>query len=77
MCLIWGANNILPFSIFQLCQLNNVVLNNLSGLDLVRRSRSHVKDHRRGSVCVLRMLLVSYIMAPIEVIRVSDIDVFP
>ena len=41
-----------------LCQLNNVMLNNLSGLDLVRRSRSHVKGHRRGGVCVLRMLLV-------------------
>ena len=41
-----------------LCQLNNVILNNVSGLDLVRRSRSHVKGHRRGGVCVLRMLLV-------------------
>ena len=41
-----------------LCQLDNVILNNLSGLDLVRRSRSHVKGHRRGCVCVLRMLLV-------------------
>ena len=41
-----------------LCQLNNVILNNLSGLDLVKRSQSHVKGHRRGGVCVLRMLLV-------------------
>ena len=41
-----------------LCQLNDVILKNLSGLDLVRRSRSHVKGHRRGGVCVLRMLLV-------------------
>ena len=40
-----------------LCQLNNVILNILSGLDLVRRSRSHVKGYRRGGVCVLRMLL--------------------
>ena len=40
------------------CRFNNVILNNLSGLDLVRRSRSHVKGHRRGGVCVLRMLLV-------------------
>ena len=43
----------------RLCQLNNVILNSLSGLDLVRRSRSHVKGHRRGGVCVLRMLLVA------------------
>ena len=43
-----------------LCQLNNVILNNLSGLDLVRRSQSHVKGHRRGGDCVLRMLLVMY-----------------
>ena len=43
-----------------LCQLITLytVLNNLSGLDLVRRSQSHVKGHRRGVVCVLRMLLV-------------------
>ena len=41
-----------------LCQLNNVILNNLSGIDLVRRSQSYVKGHRRGGVCVLRMLLV-------------------
>ena len=40
-----------------LCQLNNVI-NHLSGLDLVRRSWSHVKGHRRGGVCVLWMLLV-------------------
>ena len=45
-----------------LCQLINVILNNLSGLDLVRRSRSHVKGHRRGGVCVLRMLLVLLIL---------------
>ena len=45
-----------------LCQLNNVISNNLSGLDLVRRSRSHVKGHRRGGVCVLRMLLVLYLL---------------
>ena len=43
-----------------LCQLKNVTLNNLSGLDIVRRSQSHVKGHRRGGVCVLRMLLVLY-----------------
>ena len=41
-----------------LCQLNNDILQNLSGLDLVRRSQSNVKGHRRGGVCVLRMLLV-------------------
>ena len=41
-----------------LCKLNNVILQNLSGLDLARRSQSHVKGHRRGGVCVLRMLLV-------------------
>ena len=43
-----------------LCQLNNVILQNLSGL--VRRSRSHIKDHRRGGVCVLRMLLGFFIL---------------
>ena len=40
------------------CQLNNVILDNLSGLDVVRMSRSHVKGQIRGGVCVLRMLLV-------------------
>ena len=42
-----------------LCQLNNVILHNLSGFELVRRSRSHVKGQRRGGVCVLRMLFIS------------------
>ena len=38
----------------------NILLDNLRVLDLVRMSRSHVKGHRRGGVCVLRMLLVFY-----------------
>ena len=50
-----GGSNGMPIA-------TNVTLNNLSGLDLVRRSRSHVKGHRRGGVCVLRMLLVLFIL---------------
>ena len=53
-----------------LCQLNNVILQNVSGLDIVRRSQSHVKGHRprRGGVCVLWMLLVciSALSCPIK-----------
>ena len=41
-----------------ICQQGNILLDNLRVLDLVRMSRSHVKGHRRGGVCVLRMLLV-------------------
>ena len=40
------------------CQQGNILLDNLRVLDLVRMSRSLVKGHRRGGVCVLRMLLV-------------------
>ena len=36
----------------------NIILNNFSVLDLVKRSISHVKGHRRGGVCVLWILLV-------------------
>ena len=55
-----------------LCQLNNVILQNLSGLDLVRRSQLHVKGHRRGGVCVLRMLLVlNFVEWYLEVIHVQ------
>ena len=41
-----------------ICQQGNILLDNLRVLDLARMSRSHVKGHRRGGVCVLRMLLV-------------------
>ena len=41
-----------------ICQQGNILLDNLRVLDLVRMSRSHVKGHRRGGVCVLRMLRV-------------------
>ena len=53
----------------QLCPLDNVILDNLSGLDLVRRSRSHVKGQRRGGVCVLRMLLVFHFVPQPTVFR--------
>ena len=43
-----------------ICQHGNILLDNLRVLDLVRMSRSHVKGHRRGGVCVLRMLLVVF-----------------
>ena len=52
-----------------LCQLNNIILQNLSGIDLVRRSQSHVKGHRRGGVCVLRMFLVPF---EINVVQFSN-----
>ena len=42
-----------------ICQQGNILLDNLRFLNLVRMSRSDVKGHRRGGVCVLRMLLVS------------------
>ena len=41
-----------------ICQQGNISLDNLWVLDLVRMSRSHVKGHRRGGVCVFWMLLV-------------------
>ena len=40
-----------------ICQQGNIILDNLRVLDFVRMSQSHVKGHRRGGVCVLRMLL--------------------
>ena len=45
-----------------ICQQGNILLVNLRVLDLVGlgMSRSHVKGHRRGGVCVLRMLLVIF-----------------
>ena len=43
-----------------ICQQGNIFLDNLRFLNLVRMSRSHVKGHRRGGVCVLRMFLVVY-----------------
>ena len=36
----------------------NIILNNFNVLDHVKRATSHVKDHIRGGVCVLWMLLV-------------------
>ena len=43
-----------------ICQQGNTLLDTLRVLDLVRMSRSRVKGHRRGGVCVLRMLLVFF-----------------
>ena len=39
----------------------NIILDNISVLDLVIRSKSHVSD-RRGGVCVLWMLLVFFFL---------------
>ena len=38
----------------------NIIFDNFSVLNLVIRSTSHVKGHRRGGVCVLWMLLVFF-----------------
>ena len=38
----------------------NIIFDNFSVLNLVIRSTSHVKGHRRGGVCVLWMLLVLF-----------------
>ena len=54
-----------------ICQQGNIFLDNLRVLDLVRMSRSHVKGHRRGGVCVLRMLLVLILILIKEFIESS------
>ena len=43
---------------YKMCQNVTIILDNFSVLDLVIRSTSHFKGHRRGGVYVLRMLLV-------------------
>ena len=43
---------------YHIFQQGNILLHNLSVLDIVIRSSLHVKGHRRGGVCVLLMLLV-------------------
>ena len=52
----WYRQGFTKMTDYKICQ--NVTLYNFSVLELVIRSTSHVKDHRRRGVCVLWMLLV-------------------